>query len=113
MTIATGTVWLIVLTAVVQATILTMNATDAGEADGMHQERNAMPVTGQDAMWSNAVVAKVPVKSCVPIVTGTAGGHAIHAAATEYAPIAMAKAISHARHAAVQVPAGNAEVKEK
>ena len=83
------------------------------EADGMPQASYATPATGQDAMWSNAVVAKVPVKSCVPIVTETAGGHAIHAAATEYAPIAMAKAISHARHAAVQVPAENAEVKEK
>ena len=113
MTIATGMVRLIVLTVMVQATTLTMNATDAAAAGGMHQARSAMPATVQDAMWSNAVVAKVPVKSCVPIVTGTAGGHAIHAAATEYAPIAMAKVISHARHAAVQVPAGNAGVKEK
>ena len=44
---------------------------------------------------------------------GTVVGSAIHAAATAYAPTAMAKVISRARHAAVQVPVGNAGVKEK
>ena len=113
MTIATGMVRLIVLTVMVQATTLTMNATDAAAAGGMHQARSAMPATVQDAMWSNAVVAKGPVKSGVPIVTETVGGTAIHAAVMAYAPIVMVKATSHARHVEAQVPAGNAEVKEK
>ena len=43
----------------------------------------------------------------------TVVGSAIHAAATAYAPTAMAKVISRARHAEVQVLAGNARVKEK
>ena len=49
--IVTVTERLIVQTAMVQVTILTMSAIDVEGADGMHQERNAMPVTGQDVMW--------------------------------------------------------------
>ena len=49
--IVTVTELLIVQTAMVQVTILTMSATDVEGADGMHQERNATPVTGQDVMW--------------------------------------------------------------
>ena len=113
MTIATGMVRLIVLTAMVLVTILTMSVTDVAEADGMHPVRNATLVTAQAGMLSNAVVAKGPVKSGVPIVTETVGGTAIHAAATAYAPIVMVKVISRARHAVVQVPAENAGVKEK
>jgi hypothetical protein len=96
-----------------QVIILTMNAIDAEEADGMHIIRNAMHVTAQDAMSLNVDDAEEKVKSNVLIVTEMVAGTVKNAVAAAFVPIATAMEVLHVRHVKERVSAENARGKVK